>query len=35
VGFERVDDTGNWAMGGPNDIVKYVAHPFIDYPVMD
>lgn len=35
VGFERVDDKGNWAMGGPNDVVKYVAHPFIDYPVMD
>ena len=35
VGFERKDEQGNWAMGGPNDVVKYVAHPFIDYPVMD
>jgi hypothetical protein len=35
VGFERVGADGQFARGGPNDIVKYVSRPFLDYPVKD
>jgi len=30
-----MDDKGRIITGGPNDVVKCVSRPFLDYPVMD